>query len=1143
MYDYTLIDPILLKLKKTTVSVLLRNQIYCIEQLFGINKAELLKLNGVGAKKVREIIDMLYNLPFDFNKNDLPENPEHDPLLGVDKRLIEVFEEMRFDYNSKFKFRGIDYFRHSRIVSVVKSDKTTYKAIVRGSRDYNVTLDLSKKDANTCDCPYSTGWGFSSSFKCKHQIAAQLELAYQQRLERFGKGEKDHLSFNKLSHIFGNDLAKLQKAGDSKIKYVLLFHNGAWHMQPLSLLDLFYIVSRDGGHRYSYEYYKRWDSISPTNSADRLIIRYLKDHYQINSGNYGYGIRASHHKNENSFADIFHLLKGEQIRLRYEMGNDVEVNISPAKSSLIGKTESSESGKELGLRFYIGDNARNVPLSDCRIITTDPCWVFYNGTITEVDTGSLPGSMLYELPSDPVQIPADEVSAFFQDLFPSMVDASVEIEINEDLKKELEVKPKPRLYLTESGSHLFVTPKFGYLDIVIDYLNNREDMFAPVLSENSDDALQIGVIKRDFVAETEWIEKLKDSGVVISNTVFIPEFNPLSWVINKLPDLVEEGFEVFGEEKLRKFKRPRKMTSKSFSISSGENWFEVEGELQFEEEKISLSDLRDALQKGSAYVKLSDTKQGHVPDKWLNKLLKLLQISENQTSKTRIPKIAVNAVDELLSDADVLEADDLFHEYASRFHSFEKIESIGPPAGFRGELRPYQTAGLSWLEFLRSYGFGGILADDMGLGKTVQVLSFIQNITEQDGSPPKCLIVAPRSVIENWQAEAEKFVPGLSTYIHHGIDRVKEAGDLPDASLTITTYTTLRIDIEMFKDISYDLIVLDESHNVRNPTGKSYKALKLLKSKNRLCLTGTPIHNSTMDLWSQFHFLNPGLIGSQTHFRTSWAKPVDKDQDKELGEMLNKMVSPFILRRTKQHVAKDLPALTSSVVHCKMDTKQQNVYEKHRKTYYKIINESFDEKGVDQSRFTVLEGLTKLRQICCDPQLVKIRSAGSSKIERFLELAEELINKGHKALVFSQFVQFLKIIERKIKQRGWKYQYLDGKTKNRQERVNTFQKDDSSLFLISLKAGGEGLNLTSADYVFIMDPWWNPAAERQAMDRTHRIGQTEKVFVYRLICPDTVEEKIIRLQERKQNLSKQIVTAEAGIFKQLDKHELLNLFG
>lgn len=298
-----------------------------------------------------------------------------------------------------------------------------------------------------------------------------------------------------------------------------------------------------------------------------------------------------------------------------------------------------------------------------------------------------------------------------------------------------------------------------------------------------------------------------------------------------------------------------------------------------------------------------------------------------------------------------------------------------------------------------------------------------------------------------------------------------------------------------------------------------------------------------MDLWTQFHFLNPGLIGNQAHFLNKWVKPIEKFENKEAGEMLQKITAPFILRRTKKKVAKDLPSLTSNIVHCPMEPKQRKYYEKHRQVYYEIINKTLDEKGVRESRFAVLEGLTKLRQICCSPLLTKSSIRDAAKINRFLELAEELISEGHRALVFSQFVKFLRLIETEVRKRKWDYEYLDGGTRDRQERVDRFQQDDSKkLFLISLKAGGEGLNLTAADYVFIMDPWWNPAAERQAMDRTHRIGQTENVFVYRLVCPDTVEEKILKLQERKQKLSDQLITAEAGIFKELDRKELLDLF-
>ncbi len=326
---------------------------------------------------------------------------------------------------------------------------------------------------------------------------------------------------------------------------------------------------------------------------------------------------------------------------------------------------------------------------------------------------------------------------------------------------------------------------------------------------------------------------------------------------------------------------------------------------------------------------------------------------------------------------------------------------------------------------------------------------------------------------------------------------------------------------------TFDYIILDESHTIRNPSSKTSQATRKLTGDHRLCLTGTPVQNTTMDLWPQFEFINPGLLGGQKRFRDRWVKPLEKNNDQTTEEMLHKMVAPFILRRTKQKVAGDLPPLTSSQVDCEMDVTQQQIYEKYRQVYYQIVNEAIDEKSVRDSRFTVLEGLTRLRQICCSPRLIEGESGASAKLSRFTELAEELIQEGHRALVFSQFVSFLYQIEAEIKSRGWEYEYLDGQTRNRQERVERFQSDPSKeLFLISLKAGGEGLNLTAADYVFLMDPWWNPAAEQQAMDRTHRIGQDEHVFAYRFVCPGTVEEKMLRLQERKRNLAQKLVVAE-----------------
>jgi non-specific serine/threonine protein kinase len=445
--------------------------------------------------------------------------------------------------------------------------------------------------------------------------------------------------------------------------------------------------------------------------------------------------------------------------------------------------------------------------------------------------------------------------------------------------------------------------------------------------------------------------------------------------------------------------------------------------------------------------------------------------------------------------------------------------------------------------FLRDFGVGGILADDMGLGKTIQVLALFRKIQEKTGSYPSSLVVAPRSVITNWERETKRFIPGISVYTHHGMDRASDLEEWPDKDLAITTYGTMRRDIDWLKENDFDYVILDESQAIRNPDTKTSRAAKKIQAANRLCLSGTPVQNTTLDLWSQFEFLNPGYLGSRNRFEETFVRGIEADQAEQVTNQLRSLVDPFMLRRTKERVENELPPISQSILECPMEDEQRELYEQTRSAYHTALKEDMENKSSNEVRFKTLEGLTRLRQICCHPDLVGEDHGYSTKLEQFRRKAREVIQEGHRILVFSQFVEFLEQIENDVQEMDWEYEYLDGQTRNRQERVDRFQNNkDIPLFLISLKAGGEGLNLTGADYVFLMDPWWNPAVERQATDRTHRIGQSKRVFVYRFICPDTVEEKILELQKKKRTIANDVITPEADLFKNLSQDDITTLF-
>jgi SNF2 family DNA or RNA helicase len=434
----------------------------------------------------------------------------------------------------------------------------------------------------------------------------------------------------------------------------------------------------------------------------------------------------------------------------------------------------------------------------------------------------------------------------------------------------------------------------------------------------------------------------------------------------------------------------------------------------------------------------------------------------------------------------------------------------------------------------------------MGLGKTVQALSFMEHYYHENQGL-KALVVCPTTLIYNWENEIKKFTPALNYYIHHGPARNRNIEELTKYNVIITTYGTLRSDIRVFTQVVFDYVVLDESQAIKNPASKVTKAASLLHAKNRLCMSGTPLQNNTFDIYAQMNFLNPGMLGSVEFFRQEFAVPIDKFGEPEQKEHLKKILYPFILRRTKEQVAKDLPDKTETILFCEMDDEQRKIYDAYRNDYRARIMGTIEEQGIHRSQLTILQGLMKLRQICDSPAILNEEEKFPNHSIKLEELSREITENigNHKALVFSQFLGMLALIREKLEALGVKYEYFDGSTSapDREKAIQSFQRDDEvRVFLISLKAGGVGLNLTAADYVYIVDPWWNPAVEQQAIDRTHRIGQTKNIFAYRMICKDTIEDKIMQLQEKKRLLAKELIADDASFVKALTREDVEYLF-
>jgi len=493
---------------------------------------------------------------------------------------------------------------------------------------------------------------------------------------------------------------------------------------------------------------------------------------------------------------------------------------------------------------------------------------------------------------------------------------------------------------------------------------------------------------------------------------------------------------------------------------------------------------------------------------------------------------------------------DRLRDIGVRLHQFGGVAPVASPAGLQAQLRDYQRAGLAWMQFLRAYGFGGILADDMGLGKTIQTLAHI--LVEKEAGRLDCpaLVVAPTSLMDNWQWETARFAPGLRVLLLHGKDRAAQFGEIAAADIVLTTYALIPRDEETLRGQRFHLLVLDESQYIKNHRAKAAQTAVLIDARHRLCLTGTPLQNHLGELWSQFNFLMPGLLGDDKAFNAAYRKPIEKGGDQQRAALLTRRVKPFMLRRTKDTVAKELPPKTELAWPVEFGSAQRDLYETVRLAMDKKVRDEIDRKGVARSQIVILDALLKLRQVCCDPRLLKrttasaaaVKLAGSAKFDALFELLDTLLAEGRKILVFSQFTSMLALIGEALEARGDRYALLTGDTVDRQAPVAAFQHGEVPLFLISLKAGGVGLNLTAADTVIHFDPWWNPASENQATDRAWRIGQDKPVFVYKLIVTGSVEEKIQELQRKKSSLADALLGEGGALGQQVTAEDLKAIF-
>ncbi len=754
-------------------------------------------------------------------------------------------------------------------------------------------------------------------------------------------------------------------------------------------------------------------------------------------------------------------------------------------------------------------------------------------------------------PADPIILPRSKAGDVIGRVASLPLGVGIEFVNCDDVRpRRIESQPKPRMHVKATGP---TAETFG-ADVRIDYDGVQLRLDHP--GTEWYDKPSGSFVAVDQAAHQRFRQALTDAGVKFRNTYYQgPSLAiPKRKVVAVVHALIHAGWHVEADGKVY-----RSASTFDINVVSGIDWFELQGTARFEGGAVSLPTLLRAVRAGESSVVLDDGSIGLIPEAWARQFGRVASLATMSTEDgagagspagdvARFGQTQVGLLDAMLAEQAVgtaVAVDERFAAARDSLRRFERVEPLDPPPGFVGDLRPYQKLALGWFAFLRDLGFGGCLADDMGLGKTVQVLAMLEGRRQARSGPS--LIVVPRSLVFNWTAEAAKFAPGLRVLDQSHAQRHKGTEHLANYDLVLTTYGTLRRDAAFLRDFEFDYVVLDESQAIKNSATEAAKAARLLRGRHRLALSGTPIENHLGELWSLFEFLNPGMLGRVGRFAKLAADAGGRgDATTELAiaedrRMLAAAVRPFVLRRTKLQVAPELPERVEQTVVVDLDPEHRKAYDELRDYYRQALLTKIESVGIGKSQIVILEALLRLRQAACHPGLVdKTRAKSpSAKVDELATRVAQAVGAGERTLVFSQFTSLLTIVKRRLTADGIDFLYLDGKTRDRQALVDQFQSGEGpAVFLISLKAGGVGLNLTAARTVYLLDPWWNPAVEAQAIDRAHRIGQRQTVFATRLIAADTVEQRVLDLQARKRGLADAILNADNAGIASLTREDL-----
>ena len=710
----------------------------------------------------------------------------------------------------------------------------------------------------------------------------------------------------------------------------------------------------------------------------------------------------------------------------------------------------------------------------------------------------------------------------------------------------VEIAPKVEIQVTEvSGEFLMFIPRFNYDGNVVE---GEAEQFQII------EGFKKVTYIRNKKFEADAIKQLKEAhpNFKNKNSLYLKfsEASKKNWFYNFYHNTLKENFTVVGMDMLSYFRYSDYKMETSFKIiKTIGNEIVAEVKVKFGKEKVSLKALQKAVIEERKFVFLKDNSLGALTEEWVDQYAMILKFGQIDGDEITFAKWILIVSEKLVNqqkNLKLLLPDNWLDKWEKWNQTDEKLYEV--PKSVNATLRPYQQKGYEWLNLMAEVNAGTLLADDMGLGKTLQTISSIAHLLEENPNA-KIVIITPASLIFNWKEEFKKFTPHLKTFIYHGSGRKFEDYVVEGANIIITSYSTVRNDTEYFNSIIWDMSVLDESHNIKNLNALQTQAVLSLVAKRRIILNGTPIMNNVFDLYPQFNFILPQIFHSPKKFREEFEKPISKNMAEDSMQQLKKLTNPFILRRTKELAAPDLPSKTESVMWCEMQPEQREAYETIKKQVKSNVLVEVKDKGVNKAKLNVLQGINKLRQVCSSPRLIKsepnFAGISSVKIDNLIESITTNL-KDNKVIVFSQFLETIKILSEGFEKNNIKYVAFDGSTpsEKRMELVSEFQSPDSDIqvFLLSLMAGNSGINLTAANYVYLVEPWWNKAVQQQAIDRVHRIGQSQKVFAYNMICKDTIEEKILALQNKKQFISDEVIGNDEGFVKSLTQEDIEFLF-